>query len=175
MNRAFVAGLLLLAGMPLQMKSPKACDHAAPPQGMRWVCASGNPCDCHLEASTSEGQFEDGTSKLNRPEGASPHLDCRITFFAIPVYPEPARQAQKQGVVSASLVLNADGTVQEVRIHSGDAQLASAVQSALRQWRFTPAGRSENIPVSVKFVLSDNSTVSGMSLLNTVVSARPGR
>jgi TonB family protein len=177
MYRAFIAGLALLAGMALQMKSPQACDHAAPPEGMRWVCASGNPCDCHLETNTSEGHIEDGTSKPYQPGAASSHLDCRITFFAIPTYPESARQGRKQGVVSASLVLNADGTVEQVRIQSGDPQLANAAQSAFRQWRFTPGGRYENIPVSVKFVLSDNSTglVTGMSLLDAVVSAKPAR
>jgi TonB family protein len=102
---------------------------------------------------------------------------CRVAFFAIPGYPEEARRTQTQGTVSASLVLTAGGGVEEVRIESGDPQLASAVQSAFQQWRFTPGNRSETIPVSVKFVLEDNPTgsVTGTSLLNTVVTAKPSR
>jgi hypothetical protein len=87
------------------------------------------------------------------------------------------RDKRKNKASCQTLVLTADGSVEEVRIQSGDPQLASAVQSALQQWRFTPGKRSESIPMSVKFVLSDNPTglVSGTSLLNAVVTARPAR
>jgi TonB family protein len=69
-----------------------------------------------------------------------------VRFFAIPAYPEAARVAKKQGVVSATLVLTPEGEVKNVRIESGDEQLAVAASSALRAWRFTGAGREESIP-----------------------------
>jgi TonB family protein len=174
MNLGVIAGLVFVVGTPMQIKHPKACEHAAPPEGMRWVCADENPCDCHLSLMASEDQPEESPKSLATP---SPCLACRIAFFVIPTYPEGARQAQKQGIVSASLVLTAEGTVEEVRIQSGDPLLAGAVQSAFRQWRFTPGKRSESIPVSVRFSLSDSPTglVTGASLLNTVVTATPVR
>ena len=177
MNLALIAALLFILGMPLQLKHLKACDHAAPPEGMRWVCAAENPCDCRLETIASEDRPNGTVSKPDSPTAAVSCLACRIAFFVIPAYPEAARQADKQGIVSASLVLTGEGSVEKVRIQSGDPQLASAVQSALQQWRFTPGKRSESIPVSVRFVLSDNPTglVTGTSLLNAVVTTRPVR
>ncbi len=174
MNLAVIACLLLIFGMPLQVKNPNACEHAAPPVGMRWVCGNENPCDCHLAPMASEEPPEGTVSKPYSPSAVS-CLACRIAFFVIPAYPEAARQGHKQGIVSASLVLGADGRVEAVRIQSGDPQLAHAVQSALQQWRFTPGQRLESIPVSVKFELSDSPTrlVAGTSLLNTVVTAPP--
>jgi TonB family protein len=179
MNRPLFAALLFILGLPLQVKHPQSCDHAAPPQGMRWSCANENPCDCHLEPIASEDPADrdpaDTTSKPNSLVGRGTCLTCRIAFFAIPAYPEAARQGGKQGVVSASLVLTADGNVGEVRIQSGDPQLTGAVQSTFQQWRFAPGKRSETIPVSVRFVLSDgpSGSVSGTSLLNAVVTAPP--
>jgi len=176
-NLAWIAGLLLAAGMPLQVKLPQACDHAAPPEGMQWVCTSTNPCDCHLEPNAGQDQPDDGTSKPSPDHSVDSCLACRIAFFVIPAYPEDARQGQKQGIVSATLVLTPDGTVEDVRIQSGDPQLATAVQLAFRQWIFTPGKRSESIPISVKFVLADNprGLVTGRSLLNTIVTASPAR
>ena len=173
MNLALIAGLLFVLGMPLQLRNPKLCDHAAPPEGMRWVCASENPCDCHLGPIASEDQPEEPVSRTHSLTTKVPCLACRIAFFVIPAYPEAARQGQKQGIVSALLVLRADGSVEEVRIQSGDPQLASAVRSAFQRWRFTPGDRSESIPVSVKFALSDSPSgvVAGRSLLDTVVTA----
>ena len=169
MNPALIASLLFLFSMPLQVKNPSACDHAAPPAGMQWVCPHPNACDCHLQAIAPEDQ------NANSLPGAVSCLACRIAFFVIPPYPEAARREQKQGLVSASLVVRSDGSVQEVRIQSGDPQLAHAVQSAFEQWRLTPGNRVESIPVSVNFELSENPSrvVAGTSLLNTVVTAPP--
>lgn len=177
MNLALIAGLLFFFGMPLQVKSPNACEHAAPPQGMRWVCPNQNSCDCHLEPMAAEDQPGETLSSPSSSAPAVSCLACRIVFFVIPAYPEAARRVQKKGLVSASLVLRGDGSVQQVRIQSGDPQLARAVQAAFEQWRFTPGNRLESIPVSVNFELSENPAraVAGSSLLNTVVTAPPLR
>jgi TonB family protein len=175
MNRLMMAGLVFILGIPLQVKQQKACEHAAPPTGMHWVCADNDPCECHLAAAASQDGQDDDSSKTLAQTSAASCLACRVAFFVIPGYPEEARRTQKQGMVSASLILSAEGGVEEVRIQSGDPQLASAVQSAYQQWRFTAGHRSETIPVSVKFVLEDNPTgsVTGTSLLNAVVAANP--
>ena len=179
MTRAWIS-LVLMLGLPLAMqlqgKHTGACDHAAPPPGMRWVCADNNACDCRLIANGSAGE-EDAGKTVTKPGSSSsqPCLACRVRFFAIPAYPEAARVAKKQGMVSATLVLTPEGEVKNVRIESSDAQLAAATSAALRTWRFTGAGREESIPVSVEFVLSENTDVgvSGASLLNAIVVARP--
>jgi TonB family protein len=177
MFRAWVVGLVFMAGVPLQMKHPSACDHAAPPAGMRWVCANNNTCNCHLVASAGEEETNKAGLKpaLSKPSGQC--VACRIESFAIPPYPEAARRAQKQGVVSATLVLTPEGAVQDVRIQSGEPVLASAAETALRRWRFKAGGHQESFRVSVTFVLSDDTAaaVTGESLLNTVVTATPLR
>jgi TonB family protein len=166
--------LVLMLGMPLQGKHPGACDHAAPPAGMRWACSDKNLCDCRLVPDESRGEVESGQGTSKADSSATrPCLACRVRFFAIPAYPETARVANKQGVVTATLVLTPEGEVRNVRVQSGDAQLASAVNAALRRWKFIGGGGEESIPVSVKFVLSANggAGVSGASILNTVVTA----
>jgi TonB family protein len=175
MHQAWVVGLVFVLGMPLQVKYPQACDHAAPPEGMHWACANENPCDCHLEANSSEGPDKDSVARPGPKNTAAEFLACRVTYFALPAYPEEARQRQKQGIVSATLVLTADGTVQNVRVESGDPQLTDAVKSAFQQWRFVPGKRAESVPVSVKFVLSNDAgeVITGTSLLNPVVTATP--
>ena len=177
MTWVWVAGLVLMAGMPLQVKHPSACDHAAPPVGMRWVCASGNTCDCRLLPSGAQDEEEVGGAKTLSPAAAPQSLVCRIASFVVPGYPEEARRARKEGVITATLLLAADGTVKAVHVQSGDQQLAGAAESAWRQWRFTAGNREESIPVSVKFVLAENASgsVSGNSLLNAVVTASPSR
>jgi TonB family protein len=180
MGRLWICLVLMLGmplpGKPLQGKLGSACDHAAPPAGMRWACSDKSRCDCRLVPDESRGEIESGEG-ASKPDSsaARPCLACRVRFFAIPAYPERARVTNKQGAVTATLVLTPEGEVQNVRIQSGDAQLASAVSAALRQWKFVGGGGEESIPVSVKFVLSANggAGVSGASILNTVVSAEP--
>jgi TonB family protein len=177
MNLAWLTVLVLAFGMPLQMKNQNACDHAAPPAGMRWVCAAGNSCDCHLAPSKTDSRNDDEEFNASPESSRSASVAARIEFFVIPAYPDAPRRGQKQGMVSATLVLAPDGRVDDVKIQLGDAALASAARTAWQQWRFTPGNRTESIPVSMKFVLSKDAagSVTGVSLLNTVVTASPAR
>ena len=172
MKLALMAGLLLmLLGAPPQ----SACDHAAPPPGMRWACAADLPCECHLVPAGEHDLDEGGIPESSGP--GTQCIACRISYFVVPDYPAAARKAQKHGSVSAMLVLRAEGTVQEARIQSGDPELAQAARAAFQEWRFTPGGHPESVPVWVKFVLSDNAaaSVTGTSLLNLTITANPTR
>ena len=173
MKLALMAGLLLmLLGAPRQRN---ACDHAAPPPDMRWACAADEPCECQLVPAGKHDLDEDGISESSGPAAQS--IACRISYFVVPEYPAAARKAQKQGSVSAMLVLGAEGTVQEARIQSGDPELAQAARAAFQQWRFNHGGHPENVPVGVKFVLSDSpaGSVTGTSLLDMTITAHPTR
>ena len=55
-----------------------------------------------------------------------------------PVYPDIARQAGIEGIVSMRVVINKDGAVEEVRVLSGEQALQNAATTAVRQWRYTP-------------------------------------
>jgi TonB family protein len=65
---------------------------------------------------------------------ASAHLMRRVE----PVYPEPARQRFIQGEVTLEAVIGQDGSVQVLKLLSGDPELASSAADAVRQWRFRP-------------------------------------
>lgn len=175
MNVSWMAVLVFLLGIPFQVTNKNVCDHAAPPPGMRWQCDINNSCDCHLVPRGSGGGLEGDEGKAEAVPVQC--VACRVMYFVLPEYPEAARKAQKQGMVSAMLILNPEGEVRDVRVESGDPALASVVQAAVKQWRFTAGHREESIPMSVKFELSDRPTgmVTGASLLNPVIVARPMR
>jgi TonB family protein len=175
MNLSWMSVFVFFLAIPWQVNNEKVCDHAAPPPGMRWQCSETNKCDCRL-VPRAGGNGLDEEGRAGRAEPA-PYLACRLLYFVLPEYPEAARKAQKQGTVSAILILNGAGEVSEVRVQSGDPALASVVQAAGKQWRFTASHREESIPISVTFELSDQpaGAVSGRSLLNPVIVARPMR
>jgi TonB family protein len=55
-----------------------------------------------------------------------------------PVYPDIARQAGIEGIVSIRVVINKDGAVEEVKVLSGEQALQQAAMNAVRQWRYRP-------------------------------------
>ena len=55
-----------------------------------------------------------------------------------PDYPEAARGQQLQGAVVLDVHIGQDGTVQDVKVVSGEPLLADAAMAAVRQWRFQP-------------------------------------
>lgn len=55
-----------------------------------------------------------------------------------PVYPPDAKAKGMQGAVVLDTLIGKTGTVQEVRVLSGPAVLASAALDAVRQWTYKP-------------------------------------
>jgi TonB family protein len=55
-----------------------------------------------------------------------------------PVYPDVARQSGIEGIVSMSVLINKDGTVERVDVVSGEQALRDAAVTAVRQWRYRP-------------------------------------
>lgn len=76
--------------------------------------------------------------KLNRmqmtPEAAEGNLRHRVE----PDYPEEARQRQIQGAVVLDVRAGRDGSIQEIKLLSGQPLLADAAMAAVKQWRFKP-------------------------------------
>jgi TonB family protein len=68
------------------------------------------------------------------PDAAEGNLLRRVE----PEYPEQALAQHVQGPVLLDLRIGRDGTVQAIKVVSGDAQLAAAAATAVRQWRFKP-------------------------------------
>jgi len=55
-----------------------------------------------------------------------------------PVYPDLARQAGIEGIISMRVVINKDGAVEKVEVLSGERALQNAAVMAVRQWRYRP-------------------------------------
>jgi TonB family protein len=79
------------------------------------------------------------TAPAGSPRRVSPEIiEKRIMYKTIPVYPEAARLANKQGLVVLDVVINTDGTVRRVREVSGPDLLAESAADALEFWKFEP-------------------------------------
>ncbi len=55
-----------------------------------------------------------------------------------PVYPDVARQAGIEGMVSLKVVINEEGAVERVDVLSGEQALRQAAVTAVSQWRYKP-------------------------------------
>jgi TonB family protein len=167
--------LVLFAHFAFQAQR-RTCDHAAPPAGMHYVCAQGDSCNCHLEEDQPDRDGSGGTS--SRIPRVEPCVSSSVKYFVVPAYPEAARRARKQGVVTARLAVLASG-VAEVSIESGDPVFAELVVEALKKWKFAPTGPPQEITATVAFMLTGNptkeavTTVSGSSPLDLVITATP--
>jgi TonB family protein len=69
---------------------------------------------------------------------SAPMANARIIHRVEPVYPERARQLFIQGEVILEALVGTDGSVQQLKLISGDSDLAVAAGDAVRQWRFQP-------------------------------------
>ena len=55
-----------------------------------------------------------------------------------PKYPKEAKDAHIQGAVKLEVVVGKDGSIQELKVISGDPALIQAAASAVRKWRYQP-------------------------------------
>lgn len=90
-----------------------------------------------------------------KPEVADDLLTTRVE----PEYPDAARRAHVQGMVTLDTLIGADGKVQHVNPVNGNAQLAEAAVTAVRQWRYKPyVLKGKPVPVrtqvNVQFMLA---------------------
>lgn len=76
-----------------------------------------------------------------------------------PSYPMLARQMKVQGAVILQALISTDGTIQDLKVLSGPAILASAAQEAVRQWRFKPYLQN-GTPVETEAKITVNFTIS---------------
>ncbi|HVO64693.1 MAG TPA: TonB family protein [Terriglobales bacterium] len=76
-----------------------------------------------------------------------------------PSYPMLARQMKVQGAVILQALIGADGAIQDLKVLSGPAILASAAQEAVRQWRFKPYLQN-GVAVETEAKITVNFTIS---------------
>jgi TonB family protein len=98
------------------------------------------------------------TEVVNRPESANPEVlsgddahtsgapsnvrepsrvvDAQLLKMVPPIYPASARRAKIEGDVVLSALISKEGTVEDVRVISGNRNLINAAVDAVKQWRY---------------------------------------
>ena len=75
-----------------------------------------------------------------------------------PKYPEAAKAARISGVVHLAVIIGKDGTVQEIHVLSGPAELSQAALDAVKQWVYRPTLLNGE-PVQVETTIDVNFTL----------------
>lgn len=109
-----------------------------------------------VEQSDELGQ-EEQTEEMGPPRFMAVEVAPVCTYRPTPTYPDLARQAGVEGVVTLWIYVNADGTVADVQLYnsSGVNSLDEAAMSAAWNTRWSPA-RNNGQPVGVWTALSYN-------------------
>jgi protein TonB len=85
------------------------------------------------------------------PEAASQSLVHRVE----PEYPQEALEQQIQGPVALDVRIGRDGTVQTVKLVSGQPLLAEAAMAAVKQWQFKPhLTKGQAVEMQTKVILN---------------------
>jgi general secretion pathway protein A len=93
---------------------------------------------------------------------AVPSPPVTITRMVKPEYPEAAKSASIQGIVTLQALVDTDGLIRDIRILNGDPALTNAAVEAVRHWQYRPY-REGGIPVMfqtiirIRFMLDENS------------------
>jgi protein TonB len=67
------------------------------------------------------------------------HIDPAMLIQRVePVYPTLARQIGRSGRVELRAIIATDGTIQSLRVVSGDPFFYQSALDAVRQWRYKP-------------------------------------
>jgi TonB family protein len=128
--------------------------------------------DPPIKPQTSSGESTPVQSAMTREEESSGEADSTSpqagTNYLLervePDYPEDAKQQHIQGPVVLKALVNADGSVREVKVISGDSHLVKAASDAVGQWRFRPhlrAGKPIEFEtrITVNFQLPESSSL----------------
>jgi TonB family protein len=120
----------------------------------------GTPTQTVPEPSGSE-------TAANLTNNAAEHVEMSADTSEVvsrsvkPGYPLLARQMKVQGSVVLQALIGKDGIIQDLHVVSGPSILASAAQSAVRQWHFKPHylgpdAVETQAKITVNFTISTN-------------------
>lgn len=68
-----------------------------------------------------------------------------------PAYPETARRFRLIGVVKVQVLVAPDGQIKDVKVLGGHPVLVSAVQEALKNWKYAPANGETTVALEFSF------------------------
>ena len=114
-----------------------------------WISVHALP----LQAAPQDKQ----ASKRIRVSGETEQKN--LIHKVTPVYPMDAKAAGIQGVVTLKADIGKDGTVQDLKVESGDDSLAQSALTAVRQWIYKPTLLNGE-PIEVETTILVNYTLS---------------
>lgn len=95
------------------------------------------------EREAEASPWEEWGRKLEEMWSGGVHVSAdeqqrKLIQVVRPVYPDVARQAGLEGAVRLRVVVAKDGTIQDLKVLSGEPVLVKAATEAVRQWRYRP-------------------------------------
>lgn len=141
---------------PLEVEVVAGNSHRPVPTGNNAVRVdTGSGSDANTPVSASTQPASNAGERVKMSVDTSHVLEKPVQ----PSYPMLARQMKVQGAVILQALIGADGTIQDLKVLSGPAILASAAQEAVRQWRFKPYLQN-GVPVETEAKITVNFTIS---------------
>jgi TonB family protein len=123
------------------------------------VVAGDKHKQLHPGSSTTKLEIAKiGSAPVKAPPATNAAQRERIVADAQPAYPPLAQHMNVQGSVVLQALIGSDGTIQNLRVMSGPAILATAAQQAVREWRFKPVVENGQA-VETKATITVNFTI----------------
>jgi TonB family protein len=110
------------------------------------------------QASDKPVPIRDAQGQVTRIRVGGNIQSAQVISSPKPKYPVEAKLAGIQGKVRLNVIINKDGTVQDVQVASGDPALSEVAVEAVRQWVYKPTLLNGQ-PVEVATVVDVNFTL----------------
>ena|SRR5215471_3806233 len=81
---------------------------------------------------------EDGQSRQARVDLSPTEANDRVIYRVPPEYPDNARRGHIEGPVTLHIIVNGEGSVEEMRPLQGNPFLLMSAMKAVKQWRYRP-------------------------------------
>ncbi len=75
----------------------------------------------------------------------------KVLSNPVPAYPEVARRLRLTGVVKVQVVIGTDGRIKDKTVIGGHPVLVSAVEEALKNWKYAPASGETTTQLEFNF------------------------
>jgi len=138
------------------------------------VVAGSRHSNVHPGSNTTNLQIATPETKSAPQIQAATNAAQREPIASQPAYPPLAQHMNVRGSVVLEALIGTDGIIQNLRVTSGPAILASAAQQAIREWRFKPIVQNGQA-VESKATITVNFTikVADNSAKTTIAESRP--
>lgn len=120
---------------------------------------------------SAPAEIEPPTNAAQREPLASPAIQPETSVSA--TYPALAQHMNVQGSVVLQAIISAAGAIEDLRVLSGPAILASAAQQAVREWRFKPVLENGHaVETKARITVNFSIKVADNSASTTVADSR---